>query len=309
LALASKGSPNWDNYGLHRSVRLTTQWQAVKLTFEATTSAQDARIQFLCGGVAGQVWIDQVSLKIRGEEIYRRDFQNGLAILNGTRLRQTVDVGEGYARLKGQQAPLHQYILDDVGSRAFKTSGPWREVALGTKEWHAIPPYYHAWNNRCHLLSGGEGEATWDLELRGPGIYTIQAWWAAAPDAKQWTKRAVYELVVGGKVVASKMLDQSQAGDQWHTIAQEFKMAPGDRPFVRLKRDDGGILAADALHVFSVERFNNNQAVRQVTLEPMDGIILRRSRGVFMRLEKWKSKPIPAQVFKPISQFDGGSDL
>jgi hypothetical protein len=190
-----------------------------------------------------------------------------------------VDVGEGYARLKGRQAPKHQYILDDGGNESFTTSGTWRQIDLGTKKWHAIPPYYHAWNNRCHILTSGAGEATWDLQLRGPGTYTIQAWWAAAPNAKQWAKQAAYEVVAGGRVVASNTLDQTQAGDQWHTIAEGLELAPGDKPLVRVKRADGGILVADALHVFSAERYNDGQAVRQVTLEPMDGIVLRRTGG------------------------------
>jgi len=139
--IASKGSPAWDNYGLNQKVRLTTRWRAVTLTFEATQTAADARIQFLCGGETGSFWIDDVSLKEHGEEIYRRDFQNGLVLLNGTRRRQTIDVGEGYARLKGDQAPRYQYILDDGGNAGFKTTGAWREIPLGTKEWHAIPPY------------------------------------------------------------------------------------------------------------------------------------------------------------------------
>ena len=136
-----------------------------------------------------------MSLKERGDEIYRREFENGLVLLNGTRRRQTIDVGEGYARLKGEQAARYQYILDDRGNPGFKTTGTWREVAMGTKEWHAIPPYFHAWNNRCHILDGETGEATWDLDLRGPGTYTIQAWWAAAPGAKDWTRKAVYEVL------------------------------------------------------------------------------------------------------------------
>jgi hypothetical protein len=51
---------------------------------------------------------------------------------------------------------------------------------------------------------------------------------------------------------------------------------PRDRPCVRVKNGAGGVLVADALHVFSAERYNDGQAVRQVILEPMDGIILRR---------------------------------
>jgi len=274
--MSSKASPNWDNYGLSQNVQLTTQWQPVTLTFEARVTAQDARIQFLLGGVTGQVWIDDVSLKERGEEVFRRDFQNGLVLLNGTRRRQTVDIGDGYLHLKGEQAPKYQYILDDSGNEGFQTAGQWQEVDLGTKEWLAIPPYYHAWNNRCHQRIGSTGEATWDLDLRSPGQYTIQAWWAAAPEAKDWMKQAVYEVVAGGKVLVSATLDQSQAGDQWHTIAAGLKLDPQGKPLVRVKSSSGGILVADALHVFSAERYNDGETVRQITLEPMDGIVLRR---------------------------------
>jgi hypothetical protein len=276
MAIASKGSPNWDNYGLSQNVQLTTQWQSVTLIFEAARTVQDARIQFLFGGDTGQVWIDEVSLKERGEEVFRRDFQHGLVLLNGTRRRQTVDVGDGFMHLKGEQAPKYQYLLDDGGNEGFKTTGQWQEIELGTKEWHAILPYYHAWNNRCHQRIGSIGEATWDLDLRGPGQYTIQAWWAAAPDAKEWTKQAVYEVVAAGEVVTSEMLDQSQAGDQWHTLATGLNLDPQDKPYVRVKNSGGEVLIADALHVFSAERYNDGEAVRQATLEPMDGIILRR---------------------------------
>ncbi len=175
------------------------------------------------------------ALKEHGEEIYRRDFQNGVVLLNGTRRRQTIDVGEGYARLEGDQAPRYQYILDDGANPGFKTTGAWREIPLGTKEWHAIPPYFHAWNNRCHTLDGDAGEASWDLDLRGPGAYTIQAWWAAAPGAKVWSRQAAYDVMAGGKIVASKTLDQTLAGDQWHTLAEGLKLEPGEHPIVRIR--------------------------------------------------------------------------
>ena len=51
--ISSKGSPNWDNYGLSQDVQLTTQWQSFSLTFQATRTVQDARIQFLFGGDDG----------------------------------------------------------------------------------------------------------------------------------------------------------------------------------------------------------------------------------------------------------------
>jgi hypothetical protein len=92
-----------------------------------------------------------------------------------------------------------------------------------------------------------------------------------------WTKQAVYEVVAAGRVLAAITLDQSQAGDQWHTIAAGLTLNPQDRPYVRAKNSGGGVLVADALHAFSAERYNDGRAVQQVTLEPMDGIVLRRS--------------------------------
>ena len=273
---SSKGSPDWDNYGLSQDVRLSTQWQPFTLTFTAKRTARDARLQFLCGGELGSFWIDSVSLKEHGDEVFRRDFQNGVALLNGTTRRQTVALGTGLARLKGSQAPKYQYILDDDSSGPFQAKGVWRAIELGTKEWHAIPPYFHAWNNRCHTLAEGTGEASWDLALRGPGSYTIQAWYAAAPVATTWSKEAVYEVIAGGKVVARKSLDQTKGGDEWHTLAEGLKLDPGDKTLVRVRSVSGGVLVADALHVFSAERYNDGTEVREVSLEPMDGIVLRR---------------------------------
>ena len=56
--------------------------------------------------------------------------------------------------------------------------------------------------------------------------------------------------MAGSKIVSSKTLDQTQNGDEWHTLA-------------------------DALHVFSTERYNG-KATRQVALESMDGSVPRR---------------------------------
>ena len=121
-----------------------------------------------------------------------------------------------------------------------------------------------------------QGEASWDLELRGPGTYTIQAWWAAAPGAKEWCRQAVYEVMAGGKVVASKTWDQTSSGDEWHTLFERLRLEPGEHPVVRLRNAGGGILIADALHMFSSERYNDGKAANRVELEPMDGIVLRR---------------------------------
>ena len=222
------------------------------------------------------MWIDDVSLKERPNV----GVPPGVPEWSGAAQRHhAASDGRYRGRLRSphrRAAPKYQYILDDGNNAGFQTTGAWQEIDLGTAEWYAIPPYYHAWNNRCHQATDIAGQATWDLALRGPGEYTIQAWWAAAPDAKTWTKQAIYEIVAAGRVLATVMMDETQTGDQWHTLASGLKLDPQDKPYVRVKNGGTGILIADALHVFSAERYNDGQPVRQVSLEPMDGIILRR---------------------------------
>ncbi|MHB8899214.1 MAG: carbohydrate-binding protein [Thermoguttaceae bacterium] len=79
-------------------------------------------------------------------------------------------------------------------------------------------------------------------------------------------------------MLATRTLDQSTNGDQWHAIAEGLRLDPAARPRVRVRAGDGRTLLADALHVFSAQRYNDGSPATHVTLEPMDGIVLRRAQ-------------------------------
>jgi len=136
-------------------------------------------------------------------------------------------------------------------------------------------PYYHNWGQSCHQLNGREGKAEWDLPLRADDTYAIAAWWPAAPSASAWSRQVVYDVVAGGKVVAATTLDQTTGGDEWHVIAS-LPLAAADKPVVRIRNEGDGPAIADALHVRSAARHNDGSPAAQVTLESLDGIILRR---------------------------------
>jgi hypothetical protein len=227
------------------------------------------------GQQTGQVWLDDVRLIAHPADVYRRDFTNGIVLLNGTSRSQNIPVEPGFHRITGAQASLHEYIVDDTGSQ-FSTTGPWRAVTYDSGMWKATGPYYHNWGSGCHELDGTSGTAQWDLALRADDVYTIDAWWAAAPAASGWSKQVVFEVVAASKVVASTTVDQSTGGDQWHTIAT-VPLAVKDAPFVRVRNAGSGAAIADALQVRSAARYNDGSAVTSVTLEPMDGIILGRN--------------------------------
>jgi len=276
ISLASqKGSPDWRNYGLSRQVAIGTAWKQYTATFEANETASDARIQFFAGARTGDVWLDDVRLVEHPADVFRRDFTNGIALLNGTKQRQVITVGPGYNRIVGQQAPRYQYIVDDLAPD-FSFTGNWREVMYDSDEWKAAGPFYHDWGPSCHQLDSGDGAAQWNLALRDDDTYTIEAWWPAAPTASGWTRRAVYEVMSGGKVVAGKTLDQTTGGDEWHLIAT-LPLTVAGKPLMRLRNEGTGPVIADALHVRSARRYNDGSPATTVTLEPLDGIILRKA--------------------------------
>jgi hypothetical protein len=215
-----------------------------------------------------------VRLTAHPPDVYRRDFTNGAVLLNGTRQRQTITVGEGFNRIRGRQAARHEYILDDAGP-AFSASPEWRAAQYDSGTWKDAGPFYHTWGPGCHQLDGITGTAQWDLALREDDVYTIEAWWPAAPQSSGWSHKVVFEVVAGGNVVARTTLDQSTGGDQWHQIAA-VPLAVKDSPVVRVHNEGSGAAIADALHVRSRARYNDGSAAGAVTLEPMDGIMLGR---------------------------------
>lgn len=272
-----KGSPDWRNYGLYDTVDLSSQWQEYTVAWQANETVSDARILFFVGDALGDVWLDEVRLVKHPPDVYRRDFSNGVVLLNGTKETRTIGLETGLRHITGDQAPKHQYMLDDSTSGVFTSSGPWQTVTIESGEWKDSGPFYHDWGPDCHLLNGTTGQGQWDLRLPEGGVYTIQAWWPADPASSGRSSQVVYELVSGGSVLTSCTLDQRTGGDEWHTIASSVALDTSGAPSVRIRNTATGSCVADALHVFSQARLNDGSVASSVTLPPLDGIMLKRA--------------------------------
>jgi len=285
------GAPNFPDYNLNAQFSVGPSWSLYKSSFTAPQTVNDARLQFWIGDVAGEIWLDDVQMAATGKDVYRRDFTNGAVLLNGTSGTQTVSGLTGLQRFSGSQAPLYQYIVDDADA-GFSATGGWSIAKYNTgSQWYAgsstnLPPepqnangpYYHAWQGACHQLDTAFGTAQWDLSLPADGAYTIQVWLPAAPNAANWTKNAVYEVVSNGNVIFSTSLDQTtaSAGDGWHVIATGLNLTVAGAPFVRVHNGGAGSLIADAVYVTSAALYNDGSPAPQVTLAPFDGILLQR---------------------------------
>jgi hypothetical protein len=272
---AQKDKPDWRTYGLSRQVTLGPAWQDYEVVFTATDNAvADARIQFHVGAVAGTVWLDDVSLRAAGPEVWRRDYERGAVLLNASRSVQTIEVGPGFHRLSGAQAPRHQFIVDDADAAFAPVSGTWVAKTYDTGEWGATAPYYHDWGAGCRESSGPGAAAQWSFIAPDTDDFAIDAWWPALP-GNPFSLQARYDLIVGGATAASITFDQSKQGDTWHRLGS-VRAAAGTTVAVRVQALDDRPCLADAIHVTGTLRFNDGAAAGSVRMQPMDGIVLRR---------------------------------
>jgi len=79
-------------------VQLTTTWQRFEVAFVAAGTSPAAGLNLFVNRV-GSVWLDDVSLREGDTSVYRRDFENGIVLLNYTTTTQIVDLGGSFRRL------------------------------------------------------------------------------------------------------------------------------------------------------------------------------------------------------------------
>jgi len=75
-----------------------TTWQQYEISFTASGTTPAAGLNIFVT-VPGTVWLDDVSLREGDTAVYRRDFDDGIVILNYTNTTRTVDLGGSFQRL------------------------------------------------------------------------------------------------------------------------------------------------------------------------------------------------------------------
>jgi hypothetical protein len=91
-------------------LQLGTTWQRYEIPFVASGTAPLAGFNIFIQS-AGTVWLDDFSLREGDTSVYRRDFENGVAILNYTTIPQTVNLGTQFRHLTIPGSSLYDGAL------------------------------------------------------------------------------------------------------------------------------------------------------------------------------------------------------
>ncbi len=97
----------------HRDVRVSLgsdsyplpvgpSWRRYVVTMKPSASS-NTPLTFALGGENTEVWFDSVYLFAGDANVFRRDFENGIALANASNSWQTISVGSGFRRIRGTQ--------------------------------------------------------------------------------------------------------------------------------------------------------------------------------------------------------------
>jgi hypothetical protein len=105
-AIVNQAASPWPTYMSTSDLPLSTTWQTYELPLTSTGTDAAALFTLTMGRSTGTIWIDDVKLQAGDRNVYRRDYENGVALVNATADPVTVNLGGVFRKIKGTQAPL-----------------------------------------------------------------------------------------------------------------------------------------------------------------------------------------------------------
>lgn len=88
----------------NRRVTIGTEWRQYQVVLQPAQSGLSS-LQFYLGDVAGDVWLDDVHFQQGATNLYRRDFANGIVLVNPSDQSLQVPLGESFRRILGTVDP------------------------------------------------------------------------------------------------------------------------------------------------------------------------------------------------------------
>jgi hypothetical protein len=93
----------WQAWLLYGNPTLTTAWQKFELPATAQGDDDKARLTFGLGTASGSVWLDRISLQQGNTDVWRRDFEHGIVLVNSSSQPVTIPLGGVFVKINGAQ--------------------------------------------------------------------------------------------------------------------------------------------------------------------------------------------------------------
>ncbi len=201
-----KGAEPWSNYGLSKTVLLSTVWQKFSGTFRANTTDRSAvRPTFELGARDNTIWIDKVEFR----QSAPRELEPGESLPDGSVRRpsrselgrytpaRVIDLFRFYSEVDAQYfGRMRTYVKDTLGARAMVTgTAPWwaylGDVAIQSEADYVDGHYYwdHPW-----WPAGRTWQPTgWNINNK-PWINELQSFGSVASQAVEGKPFTVSEF-------------------------------------------------------------------------------------------------------------------
>ena len=89
---------------VEQTIQIGTGWKQYQVALVSTTSGL-AKLAFYVGGEPGDVWLDDCHFQMGATTIYRRDFQNGLVLVNPSNSPLTLPLERTFRKITGIADP------------------------------------------------------------------------------------------------------------------------------------------------------------------------------------------------------------
>jgi hypothetical protein len=104
-AWVQQGVDPWENYLDFDATSLSTDWHHYEITAHASSADSAAGFHFGLGQATGSVWLDDVQLNLGNRNVWRRNYENGIVLVNSTKTAHTIDLGGTFQKIDGSQVP------------------------------------------------------------------------------------------------------------------------------------------------------------------------------------------------------------
>jgi len=95
----------WETYLEMAPIRVDTSWQRYEVSAVATADGDGAAFFFGLGEATGTLWLDDVRFQAGSRNVWRRDYEHGIVLVNATYTPQTIPLEGVFRKIRGSQVP------------------------------------------------------------------------------------------------------------------------------------------------------------------------------------------------------------